>query len=317
MILLNAYNNPRAAQWLSERIQAPVVTLPFSVGGTRGSHGPVRPVRRHPAEAPAAAQAMSPFSADLSILWPALVAGVLVVLSHVPLGQQVLQARHRVHRPGHRAGRGARRHRRAVPSGLELAGWQTQVAAVAAALLGALLLTWTERRRPEVQEALIGVLFVLASTAQILLLANNPHGGEELKDLLAGQILWVSTEQLLRAAILTAMFLLVWFRWRERIGHVGFYVLFSPGGDAVGAAGRRLPGVHDADRARARDVSARPGPAAQARLPGCDRELRRRARGVPRHRPALEPGDRLGDGCCSASRCTSPRARRRSAFRAR
>ena len=61
----------------------------------------------------------------------------------------------------------------------------------AAALAGALLLTWTERKRPEVQEALIGILFVLASTAQILLLANDPHGGENLKDLLAGQILWV------------------------------------------------------------------------------------------------------------------------------
>jgi zinc/manganese transport system permease protein len=96
-----------------------------------------------------------------------------------------------------------------------------------AALLGALLLTWTERKRPEVQEALIGVLFVLASTAQILLLANNPHGGEALKDLLAGQILWVSTEQLVRAAVLTALFLLAWFRWRERIGNVGFYVLFA------------------------------------------------------------------------------------------
>jgi zinc/manganese transport system substrate-binding protein len=34
MILRNAYNNPRAAEWLSERIHAPVVTLPFSVGGT-------------------------------------------------------------------------------------------------------------------------------------------------------------------------------------------------------------------------------------------------------------------------------------------
>jgi zinc/manganese transport system substrate-binding protein len=34
MILLNAYNNPQAADWLSERIHVPVVTLPFSVGGT-------------------------------------------------------------------------------------------------------------------------------------------------------------------------------------------------------------------------------------------------------------------------------------------
>jgi zinc/manganese transport system substrate-binding protein len=34
MILRNAYNDPKAAQWLSQRIQAPVVLLPFSVGGT-------------------------------------------------------------------------------------------------------------------------------------------------------------------------------------------------------------------------------------------------------------------------------------------
>lgn len=34
MILRNAYNDPKAAEWLSERIGAPVVTLPFSVGGT-------------------------------------------------------------------------------------------------------------------------------------------------------------------------------------------------------------------------------------------------------------------------------------------
>jgi zinc/manganese transport system substrate-binding protein len=34
MILRNAYNDPKAAEWLSQRIKAPVVTLPFSVGGT-------------------------------------------------------------------------------------------------------------------------------------------------------------------------------------------------------------------------------------------------------------------------------------------
>jgi zinc/manganese transport system permease protein len=71
------------------------------------------------------------------------------------------------------------------------------------------------------------VLFVLASTAQILLLANDPHGGEDLKDLLAGQILWVTPAQLLRAAVLTALVLLAWFRARERLGRTGFYVLFA------------------------------------------------------------------------------------------
>ena len=169
---------------------------------------------------------MSAFTTQLSILWPALIAGLLVVLSHVPLGQQVLSrgivfidlAIAQVAGLGviaaHTVGFGAE-------------GWITQVAAVGAALLGALLLTWTERKRPEAQEALIGVLFVLASTAQILLLANDPHGGEDLKDLLAGQILWVSPSQLVRAAVLTAIFVVAWFKWRERLGRIGFYVLFA------------------------------------------------------------------------------------------
>jgi zinc/manganese transport system permease protein len=169
---------------------------------------------------------MSNLAANLSILWPALLAGVLVLLSHVPMGQQVL-ARGIVFIDlaiAQVAGLGVIA---AHTFGLETQAWTTQAAAVSAALLGALLLTWTEKKRPEVQEALIGVLFVLASTAQILLLANDPHGGEDLKDLLAGQILWVSAAQLLRAALLTAVFLWIWFAWRQRIGRVGFYVLFA------------------------------------------------------------------------------------------
>jgi zinc/manganese transport system permease protein len=169
---------------------------------------------------------MNEILADVSILWPALVAGALVSLSHVPLGQQVLR-RGIVFIDLAIAQVAALGVIVAQTAGLELQGWMTQVAAVVAALLGALLLTWTERKRPEVQEALIGVLFVLASTAQILLLANNPHGGEQLKDLLAGQILWVSTEQLVRAAVVTVLFLAVWFRWRSRFGHAGFYVVFA------------------------------------------------------------------------------------------
>jgi zinc/manganese transport system substrate-binding protein len=34
LILRNAYNDPKAADWLSNKVGAPVVTLPFSVGGT-------------------------------------------------------------------------------------------------------------------------------------------------------------------------------------------------------------------------------------------------------------------------------------------
>jgi zinc/manganese transport system substrate-binding protein len=37
LIMINAYNDPKAAQWLAGRVKAPVVTLPFSVGGTPGA----------------------------------------------------------------------------------------------------------------------------------------------------------------------------------------------------------------------------------------------------------------------------------------
>jgi zinc/manganese transport system permease protein len=118
---------------------------------------------------------MSTLQSDLSILWPALIAGLLVVLSHVPLGQQVL-ARGIVFIDlaiAQVAGLGVIA---AHVFGFAAGGWSAQIAAASAALVGALLLTWTERKRPEAQEALIGVLFVLASTAQILILANDPHG---------------------------------------------------------------------------------------------------------------------------------------------
>jgi zinc/manganese transport system permease protein len=169
---------------------------------------------------------MSLFSTEVSILWPALIAGILVVISHVPLGQQVF-ARGIVFIDlaiAQVAGLGVIA---ASGFGLPVEGWPAQAAAGAAALAGALLLTWTERKRPEAQEALIGILFVLASAAQILLLANDPHGGENLKDLLSGQILWVSNTQLVRTAMLTAIFAVVWFFWRERIGRIGFYVVFA------------------------------------------------------------------------------------------
>ena len=74
--------------------------------------------------------------------------------------------------------------------GLDASGAMVQLAAFSAAIAGALLLYWTERSWPDVQEAIIGSVFVLGATAAILLLAQDPMAGEHLKDLLLGQILW-------------------------------------------------------------------------------------------------------------------------------
>lgn len=165
-------------------------------------------------------------SLNLVILGPALLAGLLVLATHVPLGQQVLQ-RGIVFIDLAVAQIAALGVIGADMMGWEPQGWAVQVAALAAALAGALLLTWTEKRWPEVQEALIGAIFVLAASASILLLSNNPHGGEHLKDLLAGQILWVGVSQLIPAAIVSALILAIWFGLKQRIGRVGFYLLFA------------------------------------------------------------------------------------------
>ncbi|MEQ1929198.1 MAG: metal ABC transporter permease [Parvularculaceae bacterium] len=163
---------------------------------------------------------------QFSILGPAFLAGLLVLATHVPLGQQVL-ARGIVFIDlaiAQIAGLGVTV---AGTLGDEPGAWQVQGAAVTAALLGALLLTWTERKWVEVQEALIGVAFVAAASIELLVLANNPRGGEHLKDLLVGQILWVSPESLIPVAIGYAAALAIWTLFRNRLGRVGFYVLFA------------------------------------------------------------------------------------------
>ncbi len=163
---------------------------------------------------------------DIGILGPAFIAGLLVLATHIPLGREVLR-------------RGIIFIDLAVAQvaglgviaahffGDELGSFAVQIAAVTAALLAAVLLNVTQKRWPEIQEALIGALFVLAASGGLLLLAGNPHGGEHLKDLLVGQILWVSPSALMMVAGLYVGVLALWFGARERLGAAGFYALFA------------------------------------------------------------------------------------------
>lgn len=163
---------------------------------------------------------------SLSILLPAFIAGLLVTATHVPFGMQVL-ARGIVFidlAVAQIAGLGVIM---ADAAGWEPQGAAVQVAAFSAALAGALFLTWTERRWPEAQEAIIGVVFVVASSIALLLLARNVHGSEHLKDLLLGQILWVEAGKLPYIAFIYAVILGVWIGLGDRIGRIGFYVLFA------------------------------------------------------------------------------------------
>jgi len=163
---------------------------------------------------------------EWTIVGPAMIAGLLVLSTHVPLGQVVLNrgiifidlAIAQV------AGLGVIA---ASAFGWDESPLMVQVAAVSAALVAAAGLNWSEKRWPQTQEALIGTLFVLAATGSILLLSENPHGGEHLKDLLVGQILWTTWSMLITIGILYAVLLTVWFNAREKLGHIGFYVTFA------------------------------------------------------------------------------------------
>jgi len=163
---------------------------------------------------------------DPTIVGPAFLAGAIVLCTHVPLGREVL-SRGIIFidlAVAQTAGLGVIA---ANMLGWDVHGVAAQLAAFGAALGAAVLLTWMESRFEEIQEALIGMLFVLAATGGILLLANNPRGGEELKDLLVGQILWVDVVTLWPAAIISLVVAALWLKARDKLGRPGFYVLFA------------------------------------------------------------------------------------------
>ena len=163
---------------------------------------------------------------ELDILLPAFLAGLLVLATHIPFGMRVLQ-------------RGVIFADLAVAQiaglGVVIAGLLdlaeqpvlVQLIAVASALCGAALLSWIERRMPDVKEACIGLTFVLAASLGILLMSRDAHAGEHLKDLLVGQILWVTQTQLIATALLTLVLLVLWKGIRRRLDNFGFYALFA------------------------------------------------------------------------------------------
>jgi len=162
---------------------------------------------------------------DITIVAPAFFAGLLILITHVPLGQEVVK-------------RGIIFIDLAIAQiagagvifaswlGLDAHGFEVQLVAIGSALIGAWGLSLLEKSMLHIQEAVIGVVFVLAATASILLLSDNPHGGQHLKDLLVGQILWITWPQLLPVAVVTVIITVLWSMLsvvRQRF----FYYLFA------------------------------------------------------------------------------------------
>ncbi len=69
--------------------------------------------------------------------------------------------------------------------------WQTYAWSAGFTLIGAIIFTFTRSKKHHQvpQEALIGIVYVVAAAAGILLLSNSPNGNEELRHTLVGDLL--------------------------------------------------------------------------------------------------------------------------------
>ena len=80
------------------------------------------------------------------------------------------------------------------------------VVSLAFTLLGAAVFALTRLRKPVVpQEALIGVVYAVAAAASILVLSRAAEGGEELKALLVGHLLFVEWAEIVKVLLLYSL----------------------------------------------------------------------------------------------------------------
>lgn len=91
-------------------------------------------------------------------------------------------------------------------------------------LAGAVVFTFTRpgKKSRVPQEALIGIVYVVAAAAGILLLSKSPHGKEELQRTLVGDLLTVTPGQIWKTAALYAVIGLVHYVFRKQFIKLSF-----------------------------------------------------------------------------------------------
>lgn len=108
------------------------------------------------------------------------------------------------------------------------ASWvTTQTIAIFAALSAAAFFHSMEQKNVKEQEAVIGSTYILAASMILILLANDPRGGEDIQHILSGQILLVTWKTI---STLTPLYIIAGVTWflipRARNGFA-FYAIFT------------------------------------------------------------------------------------------
>ncbi len=165
------------------------------------------------------------FHESITLILLPFLAGSLALLSHLPLGGQVLKrgivfidlAIAQIAALGALIGAGA---------ATSTAPWAWQ--GTIAAILGAGLIALMLRQMGDLGEALIGLIYIAAAAVAVLWVSNDPHGGQILRTLASGDILWTQTPSILALAVVAALTLSL-YCWRaEWLGRdTVFYPLMA------------------------------------------------------------------------------------------
>jgi zinc/manganese transport system permease protein len=98
---------------------------------------------------------------------------------------------------------------------------RTWIVALASTFAGAVLIAGTRSKLERVpQEAYIGIIYAVSSAGMILVLTGVPHGGDEIRHLLVGALLWVTWPMVIKTAILYGILGVLLFRWRKPLSRV-------------------------------------------------------------------------------------------------
>ncbi len=161
---------------------------------------------------------------DLGLFLPPLVACLIIVAIHSYLGLHVI-AREVIFVDLSLAQMAALGSAVAILAGREPDSPAALMYALGATTLGAAIfaLTRTSERGRVPQEAIIGIVYVVASALAILVADRTPRGGEAIKDILVGSLLWVNWPTIGRlAAIYTIIGLFHWLL-RRRFLTISFH----------------------------------------------------------------------------------------------
>jgi zinc/manganese transport system permease protein len=94
--------------------------------------------------------------------------------------------------------------------GYELDTWESYAFGLSATIVGAVVLALTRSRERHVsQEAVIGVVYAASSAGAVLLADRAPHGAEQVRTMLVGNLLAVGPGEIVKVAVLYALIGLV------------------------------------------------------------------------------------------------------------